>query len=224
MTVADRSASVSRSIPAATVGRYLVQPPVDGRSNLALVGFHGYGENAERHLEHLRRIPGTDAWTLCAVQALHRFYTRQNEVVGSWMTSQDREQAIRDNVRYVAAAVTAIDQEFGPFARVVFAGFSQGVAMAYRAAAALTERCDGLIVLAGDVPPDIKDAAVALPPVLLGRGTRDEWYTDEKLAADVAALRSRAVSLETVTFEGAHEWHSEFVDAAGAFLHRLRSG
>ena len=45
----------------------------------AIVGFHGYGQNADTMLDELRRIPGADAWRLVSVQALHRFYTRNDQ-------------------------------------------------------------------------------------------------------------------------------------------------
>ncbi len=155
---------------------------------------------------------------MCAVQALNRFYTKQQEIVASWMTRQDREHAIRDNVAYVGSVVAAVEREFGPLARLVLAGFSQGAAMAYRAAAGLARAPDGLLVLGGDVPPEIKEAQVTLPPVLVGRGARDEWYTDEKLSADLDWLRTHSARVQRLVFDGGHEWHPAFLDAADAFL------
>lgn len=122
----------------------LVATAVHGRTLVAgsrgpdsplLVGFHGYGENAERHLEELRAIPGAERWTLAAVQALHPFYSKSNEVIASWMTRLDREAAIEDNVAYVGAVVERLRAERLAGERLVFVGFSQGAAMAWRAAA-----------------------------------------------------------------------------------------
>jgi predicted esterase len=166
----------------------------------------------------LQRIPNASEWLLVAVQALHPFYTKNERVVASWMTRQDRELAIADNVRYVAGVVEAVSHEFGLKASpIVFAGFSQGVAMAYRAAATIPAA--GVIVLAGDVPPDVTQP---LPDVLIGRGSGDDWYTDEKAAADVARLQRLARNVETCVFEGGHEWTDAFAAAAGAFLERIR--
>ena len=127
------------------------------------------------------------------------------------MTKLDRDLAIADNLEYVRRALESI----GHRNVVVFAGFSQGVAMAYRAAAAMP--CAGLIALAGDVPPDVRDRAAALPPVLLGRGIADEWYSEEKMRGDLAILKEAT----PVTFDGGHEWTDEFRTAAGIFLSRL---
>ena len=213
------------TIGASVVGRYLVAPAAQGDPAPLLVGFHGYGENAERHLQALQSIPGTDRWRVASVQALHRFYqTRTGDVVASWMTRQDREQAIRDNVAYVRDVVTALRASV-PETPLVYAGFSQGVAMAYRAALGAGHRCDGLIALAGDVPPDLRDEpADRWPPLLLGCGRGDTWYTEAKLHADLAFLEAHPVAFDTVIFDGGHEWHADFSRAAGRFLERIRTG
>jgi predicted esterase len=193
-----------RTIEARVHGRYLVRA-ADPRRLLA--GFHGYGENAEEHMAQLERIPGADAWTLVAVQALHPFYRgRTGEVVASWMTKQERELAIADNIDYVRRVVAA----FGEAERIVFAGFSQGTAMAYRAASVI--RCDGLLILAGDVPPDV--ARKPLPRVLIGRGRAEEWYTAEKLARDLPSVPGA----EVFEFDGGHEWTEAFRLKAGEWL------
>ena len=156
------------TIPAQTHGRYLVR---DGPRERLLLGFHGYAQNAEIHMADLEQIPGIDAWTVVAVQALNRFYLgRSTDTAGCWMTRQDRELAIADNINYVRAVVAALP----PAETIVVEGFSQGAAMAWRAAAHL-DRVAGVIILGGDVPPDVDGP---LPPVLIGRGEDDEWYTD----------------------------------------------
>ncbi len=214
----------SRTIAVTTHGRYLIDLPHGGEPHPLLVGFHGYAENADIHLEQLRRIPGSGGWVLAAVQGLHRFYDRKSEkVIAGWMTRQDRELAIADNVAYVRRTVEAIREEGLGEGPLVYAGFSQGVAMAYRAAAFAGHACRGLVALGGDVPPDLDETALAgLPPVLLGRGRDDAWYTDAKLQADLARLRGRGVTVEPVVFDGGHEWGVPFVEAAGAFLAAVR--
>jgi predicted esterase len=170
----------------------------------------------------LRQIPGVSKWLVVAVQALHPFYDRKaNEVVASWMTRLDRELAIEDNLRYVGEVVSAVQREFQPAERLVYAGFSQGVAMAYRAAAGAGHACQGVIALAGDFPPELKERSLSsFPPVLLGRGSEERWYDEKKLARDLEHFRSRGFAVETCLFAGGHEWTAEFYEAAGRFLAR----
>lgn len=208
------------TIAAKTHGRYLIHEPTDEAVG-TVCGFHGYKENAEIHMDVLRRVAGDRHWRLISVQALNRFYNKGGDVVGNWMTKEDRDLAIADNVAYVAAVLSEIAEESGAVRPLVYAGFSQGVAMAYRAAAFAGRPCDGLIVLAGDVPPDVAPVAAQLPKILLGRGTTDEWYTAAKAARDLDVLRAAGADVVEHVFEGGHDWHDAFVAHAGEFLDQL---
>jgi predicted esterase len=211
-----------RQVSATVHGRFLLEAPAEAAGAPLLVGFHGYGENAVRHLEELRRIPGASRCVLCAVQALHPFYNRTGEVIACWMTRLDREQGILDNVRYVASVVASVRQELPVSERLVYLGFSQGAAMAYRAAAGAGHACQGLIVLGGDVPPELEQQDLTrFPPVLLGRGSSEEWYDAAKMEHDVELLRAKRVDVRPVIFQGGHEWTDEFRATAGEFLREV---
>jgi len=210
------SEPLTRTIETAVHGRYLVRVPATAGPWPALVSFHGYAEDAAVNMTALERIPDISGWLLVAAQALHPFYTKNDRVVASWMTRQDRELAIADNIRYVASIVAAVQDEFRMRPPIAFAGFSQGGAMAYRAAAHVGGA--GVIVLAADVPPDV---AAGLPPVLIGRGRSDTWYSADTLAADLQRLRGMAVDVDACVFDGGHEWTDEFAAAAGRFLNRI---
>lgn len=201
------------TIETAIHGRYLYE---ERGADRLLVGFHGYGEDAAAHLAELERIPGIERWSVVAVQALHPFYTRTGSVVASWMTSLDRELALADNINYVRRVLDALPRP----RTLAFAGFSQGASMAVRAAAHAGTPA-GLIMLGGDVPPEVQaNEAVTLPPVLLGRGTRDEWYNEEKFNKDLSYLEASTRVIRCV-FEGGHEWSDEFRAAAGELLRSL---
>ena len=210
-----------QTIATTTHGRYLVAVPRDTPAGL-LVGFHGYGEDAETHLAALHATPGADRWLTVAVQALHPFYTRDQRVVASWMTSQDRELAIADNVEYVKRVLEEVRSAHHVQGPLVFAGFSQGGAMAYRAAA--HQGADGLIILAADVPPDLEAAPRPLPPVLLGRGGTDAWYTAAKHDNDLAMLQRLGADVQSCVFDGGHEWAPAFRDAMTDYLARVAQG
>ena len=184
-----------------------------------IVGFHGYGQSADTMLDDLRRIPGAPACRLVSVQALHRFYARSEAVVASWMTRQDRDHAIADNIAYVDQAVAAAAGD--DVHTVIFLGFSQGASMAARAAVRGARSAAGLVMLGGDIPPDVRDVTKEFPPVLIGCGVRDEWYAGDRVSSDRRFLESRNIPHEVVSFDGGHEFTDAFRAAAGAWIDRI---
>ena len=216
------SKPIVEHIVASVPGRYLLDVPIGSEPDSLLVGFHGYGETAEQNLKELARIPGSGCWLRCSIQALHPFYNRKtNEVVASWMTRLDRERAIRCNGAYVGNVIRKIQLE-RPVTRRVYLGFSQGVAMAYRAACLTRTACQGLILLGGDCPPELVEIPEN-PTVLLARGTGDNWYTEAKMEADLGRLETMGLRVRPLIFDGGHEWSPEFLEAAGEFLRGLGS-
>jgi predicted esterase len=215
---------IERTIETTTHGRYLVSAKQMGLPLLA--GFHGYGESAEDEFERLRSIEGSDRWITVAIQGLHRFYRRRtDEIVASWMTRQDRLLAIADNIKYTAGVIDSVCREFSPAPTIVLSGFSQGVAMAYRCAASSTRPVRGLISLGGDIPPELDSTTLSrIPSVLIGRGIRDEWYTEVKARTDEQRLRASNVDVKVMTIDAGHEWSPEFALAASRFLESIRIG
>jgi predicted esterase len=171
-------------------------------------------------LDRLRAVPGAGSWLLVSIQGLHRFYRgRTEDVVASWMTRQDRELAIADNVAYVAAVVEAVEREFSIRETAVFAGFSQGVAMAFRAACSAPHPVAGVVALGGDLPPELDGARLAhVRAALVGRGLSDEWYGEPQWIADLARLRSAGVEARAAALDAGHVWTAAFSAEAGAFL------
>ena len=209
------------TIAVTTHGRYLVRPAAGGPGRIAVVGFHGYGQRAEDMLAELEALPGAAAWLLVSVQGLNRFYDRAGKaVMANWMTREDRELAIADNIAYVDAVVAAV-AAVHPFEKLVFLGFSQGTAMASRAAAHAGERCHGLVLLGGDVAPEVLAARARLPKTIIGRGTRDAYYSPDAFAADSEALEERGVLGAAVEFTGGPEFGPMFRAAGGALIQSL---
>lgn len=191
------------SIETPTHGRVLVR---EGASpTAAVLGFHGYMENAEIQMDRLVALPGADAWTLISIQGLHRFYRgRSEEVVAGWMTRQDRDDMIGDNIEYVSRTLDRLVPVRMPFYTL---GFSQGVAAAFRGGLRSRRRASGIVAVGGDVPPELfDDPSLQFPPILLTRGERDDWYTAPKLDSDLSSLRARHAPVDTLVYDGAHEW------------------
>jgi len=208
-------------------GRYLIRVPESAthgpqRNAPMAVGFHGYGESADVQLARLEAVPELADWTLVSIQGLHAFYGRTGQVVASWMTSQQREEAIDDNLRYVRSVVTEAIHQNGEPRALVYVGYSQGVAMAWRAAVLGARRIDGLAVFGGEVPPELGVRPLTqCPPVLIGRGREDTMYTAAQFRADLDMLASRFVAVEPYEVDGGHAWSAAAGRAVGGFVGRL---
>lgn len=214
------------SLRTATHGLVLIEEPAGSAAAGLIVTFHGYKQGADDALAAALAIPGVrDRYRVVAPQGLHRFYASGDRVVASWMTKQDRDDAIADNVAYIDAVVEEAvdDMPAGAEPVIVYAGFSQGAAMAYRAAVLGQYRASGIIALAADMPPELRqsDGRQPWPPVLIGVGTEETYYAPDKMAVDVEFLKSKGISCEVCRFKGGHEWTDEFRAAAGRWLAAL---
>lgn len=207
-------------------GRYFIRPPRSAPGDLWFVGFHGQAQTADAFLANLERVPRGPSWLVASVQGLNRYYAgRSRTIVANWMTSQDREIVIADNVAWVDTVLDALERGFGAPRAIVFAGFSQGVAMAYRAGLLCRRACSAIVAVGGDVPPELKTAATrAWPRLLAATGERDGWYTPARLEEDMTFLRTRRPDAEALVFNGGHEWTDELADAAGRLLKDVGRG
>ena len=203
------------SIETPTHGRVLVRERAGAR--ILVVGFHGYTENAEIQMARLEAMPGSAQWTLVSVQGLHRFYRgRSADISASWMTRQDRDDMIADNIEYADRVLATVS---APGDTIVTIGFSQGVAMAFRAALRGRHRANAVIAVGGDVPPELlADASIVFPPILLARGETDDWYTASKLEADATALAARGIQPRVSVYPGGHDWTDQVNQLAGQFI------
>ncbi|MCC6350177.1 MAG: phospholipase [Candidatus Eisenbacteria bacterium] len=215
-----------RFAPATVHGRYFVRPPAGTGGACWLVGFHGQGQTAEAFFPSLARVPRSGRWLVASVQGLNRYYSgRSDAVVANWMTRQDREQAIADNVAWVDGVCDALEREFGPPRAIVFAGFSQGVAMAYRAGLLGRRECAAIIVSGGDVPPEFAAGTPRpWPRVLVATGDGDGWFTPARLEGDLAIVRLSRPDARWLVFEGGHEWSEALSEAAGGLLAEIERG
>src|SRR5690606_341719 len=110
------------------------------------------------------------------------------------------ELAIAANVAYVDDAMVAL-QRHRRADVIVCVGFSQGASMAWRAGVLGRRRADGVVSLGGDIPAELTDAPAGDFPIgLVAGGTRDEWYTEEKMKADLALLETKGAPHGSLRF------------------------
>lgn len=198
-------------------GRYLVEAPRGSGPFPLLAGFHGYGQTAEDELALLRQIPGSERFAVCSIEALHPFINAKGKPGASWMTGRERELRIAENVRYVNAAIGRVMAELPVNGQLVLHGFSQGAPMACRTALLGRHAVTAVLLLSGDIPPELGDLA-RMRAVHIGRGERDRLYRQERFESDCARLREAGIVPMVCEYAGGHSPTGEYFEAAGRFL------
>ncbi len=172
---------------------------------------HGYGELAATFVQGLSALDnGTRL--LVAPEALSRFYLdgpHQN-VGASWMTREDRDNEMRDYLKYLDAVKTEVLSRIDVAdAPVTVLGFSQGAATAARWACRGTVEAARLIIWGESLPPELEEDEAALRrlraiQLTIVGGTRDEFFTASRREGLRDRLNRLSVSFEEKRFEGGH--------------------
>ena len=198
-------------------GKYLLRLPAHSGPAPLLAGFHGYGQTAEDEFRLLCAIPGSERWFCCAIEALHSVCTTAGNGGASWMSSRDRDHQIEENVHYVDGVIERIRALYAVNGTLCFHGYSQGTGMASRAALLGRHRSEQLMLLGGDIPPELS-VSDRMGRVHLARGSRDRLYSRERHEQDAARLQEGAVPVVVSEFMGGHRVNEAYLKAAGEFL------
>jgi len=190
---------------------------------------HGHAQLAARFLARFTPLEREDR-LFVAPEALSRFYLgAHNEVhrpdtpIGAtWMTREDREAEIEDQVRYLdllhADIFARVERER---VKLWVLGFSQGVATVTRWLARDGVTADRVVLWAGMIPPELgvggARALTARGPVTMVVGSSDEFATPKVVAAQQAKLSELGVAYTKIGFEGGHDIsESALMELAGS--------
>lgn len=194
-------------LPVTRTARFFTLGPADDPPRECWIAFHGYGFLAERFARGFKPIDD-GARLIVVPEGLSRFYVRgtAGKIGASWMTSEDREAEIRDQVAYLDALVGHL----GLAASAThLLGFSQGAATACRWVALGKVVPTRLVVWGGSIPPDLDwdrdgERFRHLEEVVLVTGTRDRYTPPGLLDRHAALLEAHGVSHRTIVFQGGH--------------------
>jgi len=181
---------------------------------------HGYGQLAASFLRAFTPI-ATPSRRIVAPEGLSRFYLDSNRkaanpdprIGASWMTREDREHEIADQIAYLDAVHDHVRAALEPsVVRLRVLGFSQGVATVARWLAYGRARADDVIFWAGSFPAEIELAPFAArlngAAVVLVSGERDELASWAAADTQLVRFTTAGISARLMTFPGGHRLDS----------------
>lgn len=204
--------------------RYATAGADPSHTTVLWVVFHGYGQLAADFITPFARVGRSDM-RVVAPEGLSRFYLELPRADGAhlsrtgatWLTRDDREDELRDALgmldAVVAGEVASVVDASGAAPAVHLLGFSQGVAMSMRWAAATAAQPTRVPVskhvlwaggLAHDVPDDAMRTAWTGTDVHVVVGEKDKFATHASRMSIGERLAQIGVPTATHTFAGGH--------------------
>lgn len=191
--------------------RYFTQGEPSQASTLIYV-LHGYGQLAEFFIRKFQFLG--DDYFIVAPEGMHRFYLNgsSGRVGASWMTKEERETDISDNIRFLDTMHSEIMAN-GTFDRIIILGFSQGGATAARWHFKGKIKADHLLIWASVFPPDqmIEQEVKGMPSSknAFFIGEDDEYYSAEQQIEQLHFYRS--MGFESIHYKGEHDVSPEIL-------------
>ena len=210
----EEAQSTDRALDAKIKLYYDLDAPGDGPAPL-LVALHGYGSNKGWMLREARQH-APEYFAVAALQGPHQHIKEPREPGGplrygfGWLTNFRPEDSIALHHRAVLDLVgTLVARGVARRESVFLMGFSQSCALNYRFAFTNREVLRGVVGICGGMPGDWETSGLYGPTrasVLHLHGTRDEFYTPERVADYGERLRARAADVEVRAYDAAHEF------------------
>ncbi len=175
------------------------------KAEVLLYVLHGYGQLATYFIKKFAGLKESIA--VIAPEGMHRFYLNgsSGRVGASWMTKEDREDDIKDNMQWLNQLDASIC-EGKIFKKKIVLGFSQGAATAARWHQNNINTFDELIMWASVFPPDLsiqKEVTFKLNTNYFLLGAHDEYFDE---AARVRTIQHyRSMNFDVITYEGIHD-------------------
>ncbi len=201
---------------------HAVLAPEGSGPHPALIVLHGFGQRADEFIKVFEMLP-SHGILVAAPQAPHQFYPQfpARQVGFSWLTRYERDQSVADFIGYMRQFVELLRNEHdADLTRLYVLGFSQGVSMAYRFWIHGAAPVRGVVACSSDLPPDVAARLGAAPPakILLVHGRDDRIVPITKSRDAEATLRTHAIPVELIEFDGGHYVPSQAIERMAAII------
>lgn len=179
-------------------------------TSIVWVVLHGYGMLSEFFIQKFKKLENKNTLIL-APEALNRFYidTNYGRVGASWMTKDERQDDIKENIKYLNSLMDQVIKEIGHNRfKINVLGFSQGGATACRWLFKSGLKFENLIMWAGDIPKDTLTEDNRLKwsdmNTHLVMGKKDELINEEMKAKFLKLVTDYKLDYKLTLYDGDH--------------------
>lgn len=192
-----------------------------------LIALHGYGAFKLQMMREARLMAPAD-FAIASLQGFHQ-HLKDPKVPGGplrfgfgWLTNFKPEESVAIHHRALLDLVEQLQAEgsIDP-SRVFLLGFSQSVALNYRFAFTHPDKLKGIVGICGGIPGDWETSdgyKTTSAAVFHLNGTRDDFYTPDRVKDYERQLRNRAGDVTWRDYNAAHEIIPEMRDDVRAWL------
>ena len=209
----DIEPQVDRALEARINLYYDLRPGLTAPAPL-LIALHGYGAN-KRYMMAEARMMAPEQFAIASLQGFHQHIREPWQEGGplrfgfGWLTNFRSEESVAIHHRALIDLIETLTAEgVADPGRVFLLGFSQSCALNYRFAFTHPDRLRGVVGICGGIPGDWETSSTyrnAEIDVLHIAGTRDEFYSPERVRDYQRQLKTRARSVEFKSYNAAHE-------------------
>jgi predicted esterase len=209
----DTEPQVDRALEARINLYYDLRPGTTAPAPL-LIALHGYGAN-KRYMMREAQLMAPEQFAIASLQGFHQHIREPWQEGGplrfgfGWLTNFRSEESVAIHHRALIDLIETLTAEgVADPGRVFLLGFSQSCALNYRFAFTHPDRLRGVVGICGGIPGDWETSSTyrnAEIDVLHLAGTRDEFYSPERVHDYQRQLETRARSVEFKSYNAAHE-------------------
>ena len=179
-----------------------------------LIALHGYGANKRQMMRESQRMT-PNSFAIASLQGFHQHMREPKEAGGplrfgfGWVTNFRPEESVAVHHKAVLDLIDNLVTERVADANKIFLlGFSQSCALNYRFAFTHPNYLRGVVGICGGLPGDWETSELykkTNAEVFHLAGTRDEFYTPERIRNYEQQLGTRARSITFKSYDAAHE-------------------
>ena len=201
---------VKKSISVSKKARYYQIGAATNSISRVFIVLHGYAMLSEFFIQKFKNLDDGNT-LIIAPEALNRFYIDENynRVGASWMTKEERESDITENIEYLNSVIQIVCKEIGHEKfNLNILGFSQGGATACRWIFSSQMKVNNLILWAGDIPMDTlteknKPRWNSFNTHLV-MGKQDYLINDEMKAKFLSLMSNYKLNYKLTQYDGDH--------------------